>query len=48
MSTVLPDDTQALKRMLVRSQAELLEARLMVEKLKLQLLHYKRAKFGAS
>jgi transposase len=34
--------------MLVRSQAELLEARLMVEKLKLQLLHYKRAKFGAS
>jgi transposase len=48
VSTVLPDDTQALKRMLVRSQAELLEARLMVEKLKLQLLHYKRARFGAS
>ena len=34
--------------MLVRSQAELLEARLMVENLKLQLLHYKRARFGAS
>jgi transposase len=34
--------------MLVRSQAELLEARLLVEKLKLQILHYKRAKFGAS
>lgn len=44
----LPNDAEALKRMLVRSQAELLEARLMVEKLKLQLLHYKRAKFGAS
>jgi transposase len=34
--------------MLVYSQAELLEARLMVEKLKLQILHYKRARFGAS
>lgn len=34
--------------MLVHSQAELLEARLMVEKLKLQILHYKRARFGAS
>lgn len=34
--------------MLVRSQAEVLEARLMVEKLKLQVLHYKRAKLGAS
>ena len=44
----LPNDTEALKRMLVRSQAELLEARLLVEKLKLQILHYKRAKFGAS
>jgi transposase len=48
VSTALPNDAEALKRMLVYSQAELLEARLMVEKLKLQILHYKRARFGAS
>lgn len=48
MTAALPDDAETLKRLLVRSQAELLEARLMVEKLKLQILHYKRAKFGAS
>ena len=48
VSTALPNDAEALKRMLVHSQAELLEARLMVEKLKLQILHYKRARFGAS
>lgn len=48
MTTALPNDTEALKRMLVRSQAELLESRLMVEKLKLEILRFKRAKFGAS
>lgn len=48
MTAALPNDAETLKRLLVRSQAELLEARLMVEKLKLQILHYKRAKFGAS
>ena len=48
MSTALPNDAEALKLMLVRSQAELLEALLLVEKLKLQILHYKRARFGAS
>ena len=45
-STPLPDDTDALKRLVVRRDAELLEARLMVEKLK--LARYKREKFGAS
>jgi len=44
----LPDETEALKRLVVRREAELLEARLMVEKLKLQLARYKREKFGAS
>jgi hypothetical protein len=48
VNTGLPDDTEALKRMLVRSQAELVEARLTMENLKLQFLHYKRTKFGAS
>lgn len=48
MTTALLDDTEALKRMPVRSQAELLKARLMVEKLKLEILRFKRAKFGAS
>ena len=48
MSAALPNEAETLKRLLARSQAELLEARLMVEKLKLQILHYKRAKFGAS
>jgi len=47
-STPLPDDTDALKRLVVRRDAELLEARLMVEKLKLELARYKREKFGAS
>ena len=47
-STLLPDDTEALKRLVVRREAELLEARLMVEKLKLELARYKREKFGAS
>jgi transposase len=44
----LPDDPHALKALVVRREAELIEARLMVEKLKLELLRYKRAKFGAS
>ena len=48
VSTALPNDAEALKRMLAHSQAELIEARLMVEKLKLQILHYKCARFGAS
>ena len=48
MTAALSNDAETLKRLLARSQAELLEARLMVEKLKLQILHYKRAKFGAS
>ena len=48
MITALAHDAQTLRYLLVRSQAELLEARLMVEKLKLQILHYKRARFGAS
>ena len=47
-STLLPDDTDALKRLVVRREAELLEARLMVEKLKLELARYKREKFGTS
>ena len=47
-STPLPDDTDALKRLVVRREAELLEARLMVEKLKLELARYKPEKFGAS
>ena len=48
MITALPHDAETLKYLPVRSQTELLEARLMVEKLKLQILHYKRAEFGAS
>jgi len=47
-STPLPDDTDALKRLVVRREAELLESRLMVEKLRLELARYKREKFGAS
>lgn len=46
--TPLPDDTDALKRLVIRREAELLESRLMIEKLKLELARYKREKFGAS
>jgi transposase len=47
-TTQLPDDPHVLKALVVRREAELIEARLLVEKLKLELLRYKRAKFGAS
>jgi transposase len=44
----LADEALALKRLLLQREAELLEARLMVEKLKLEIARYKRQKFGAS
>lgn len=44
----LADEAPALKRLLLQREAELLEARLMVEKLKLEIARYKRQKFGAS
>lgn len=41
-------DAQTLERLLAQKEAELLEAKLLVEKLKLELLLHKRARFGAS
>ena len=48
MTTALSNDTEALNRMLVSSPAELPEARLMMDRLKLEILRFKRAKFGTS
>jgi transposase len=44
----LADEAPALKRLLLLREAELLEARLMVEMPKLKIARYKRQKFGAS
>jgi len=43
-----PRDPETLERLLAQREAELLEARLLVEKLKLEILLHKRARFGAS
>jgi hypothetical protein len=44
----IPRDPETLERLLAQREAELLEARLLIEKLKLQILRAKRDKFGAS
>jgi len=41
-------DPETLERLLAQREAELLEARLLIEKLKLEILRAKRDKFGAS
>lgn len=43
-----PRDPETLERLLAQREAELLQARLLIEKLKLQILRAKRDKFGAS
>jgi len=42
----LPDDIEQLKRLLLERDAEVLAARLMIEKLKLQIARYRRLQFG--
>ena len=42
----LPDDIEQLKRLLRERDAEVLVARLMIEKLKLQIARYRRLQFG--
>jgi hypothetical protein len=44
----VPRCTEALKRLVVQRDAELVLMRLMLEKLKLQITRYKRDKFRAS
>ena len=41
-------DSETLERLLAQREAELLGARLLIEKLKLELLRAKRDKYGAS
>ena len=48
MAARIPRDPETLERLLAQREAELLEARLLIEKLKLQILRSKRDKFGAS
>jgi transposase len=42
----LPDDIEQLKRLLLERDVEVLAARLMIEKLKLQIARYRRLQFG--
>jgi transposase len=48
VTTRSPRDPETLERLLAQREAELLEARLLIEKLKLEVLRAKRDKYGAS
>ena len=48
VAACIPRDPETLERLLAQRKAELLDARLLIEKPKLQILRAKRDKFGAS
>lgn len=48
MTTRSPRDPETLERLLAQREAELLEARLLIEKLQLEVLRARRDKYGAS